>query len=231
MIILVDYDNIDKSILRHGISHVASRIVSKLDPADVDSNRHIAIRLYGGWYENTRFTHKAQLLSADIIASFPNTALLSDSFTTVIVNCEMAYSILADPTNHLFSTYRPRGIPMGLNAKHPSSCGCTTANCPLVATHNFLRNNICTVCNSIRPEDIFYRGEQKLVDTMLTSDLIFSSNQSANLGVVSSDDDFWPGIKTTLANGKKIIQLHTRNRNTPSFYTRTTTSNYIQKQL
>ena len=231
MIILVDYDNIEYNILRLGISYVVNRIVSKIDPSEVDSKRRITIRLYGGWYEQNRFTQKAQNLSADVAANYPNTALLSDNSTSVIVNCEMAYSILADPTNHLFSTFRPRGIPSGLNAKHPASCGCTTPNCPIVAIHNFIRNNSCPLCNTIRPEDIFYRGEQKLVDTMLTSDLIFSSNQSVNLGVVSSDDDFWPGIKTTLANGKTVIQLHTRTRNTPSAYTKTTSSNYIQKLL
>ena len=231
MIILVDYDNIEYSIRRRGITHVVNRIVSKIDLAEINSNRHIHIRLYGGWYEHSRFTHQAQILSADILSSFPNVALLSDNHTNAIVNCELAYSILADPTNHLFNTYRPRGIPSGLKARHPSTCSCSTPNCPIIETYNFLQNKICSICNSIRPEDIFYRGEQKLVDTMLTSDLIFSSNQIANLGIVSSDDDFWPGIKTTLANGKKIIQLHTRSGNTPAFYTRTTNNNYIQKQL
>lgn len=231
MIILVDYDNIENSILRLGIANVVNRIVSKIDSSEVDSNRRITIRLYGGWYEQNSFTLKAQNLSADVSANYPNTALLSDNSTSVIVNCEMAYSILADPTNHLFSTFRPRGIPSGLNARHPVSCGCSTPNCPIVAIRDFVRNNRCPLCNTIKPADIFYRGEQKLVDTMLTSDLIFSSNQPVNLGVVSSDDDFWPGIKTTLANGKIVIQLHTGTRNTPNAYTRTTISNYIQKHL
>lgn len=231
MIILVDYDNIDNSILRYGILHVINRIVSKIDLLEIDNNRHVNIRLYGGWYEYKRFTHRAQNLSIDIATNFPNVALLSDNHTSVIVNCEMAYSILADPSNHLFNTYRQRGIPSGLKAKHPSNCNCSTPNCPIIATYNFLNNNLCNVCNTIRPEDVFYRGEQKLVDTMLTSDLIFSSSQSFNLGIVSSDDDFWPGIKTTLVFGKKIIQLHTQNRNTPNFYSRTTNSNYIQRQL
>lgn len=232
MLVLVDYDNIDPTIIRLGIVHSVNRIVSKIDPPEVDGNHRIKIRLYGGWYLNNRFTHQAQTLSTDISANFPNTALLSDNTTSVIVNCEMAYSILADPTNHLFNTFRPRGIPSGLKAHDPTiSCGCTNTSCPIVTTHQFLTNNICGACNTVRPEHVFYRGEQKLVDTMLTSDLIFSSNQPANLGVVSSDDDFWPGIKTTLASGKKVIQLHTRNRTTPNSYTRTTHSNYIQKIL
>jgi len=230
--ILVDYDNIEKSTLRHGVVHVVNRIVSKIDPTEVDSSHRITIRLYGGWYLNNSFTHKAQLISSDILANFPNTAMLSDGTTNVVVNCEMAYSILADPTNHLFSTFRPRGFPNGLGAKNPIvDCGCTNTNCPIIAVHDFLVNNVCGTCKTIKPEDVYYRGEQKLVDTMLTCDLIFSSNQPANLGVVSSDDDFWPGIKTTLINGKKVIQLHTRKHSMPSSYTRTTRSNYIQKQL
>jgi hypothetical protein len=173
MIILVDYDNIDDNLLRHGITHVINRIVSKIDFIDVDSSRRITIRLYGGWYEHNRITLKAQNLSADVAANFPNTALLSDNSTNVIVNCEMAFSILADPTNHLFNTFRTRGIPSGLNAKHPVDCGCSTPNCPIVAIHDFIKNKSCPSCNSIKPKDIFYRGEQKLVDTMITSDLIF----------------------------------------------------------
>jgi uncharacterized LabA/DUF88 family protein len=231
MLILVDYDNVDINISRHGVLHVINRIVSKIDSADVGNSKRINIRLYGGWYEHNNFTPRAQMLSTDLVANFPNTARLSDNSTSVITNCEMAYSILADPTNHLFHTYRSRGMPSGLRANHPSNVGCNAASCPIISTYNFFRNNLCTACNSIKPSDIFYRGEQKLVDTMLTSDLIFSSFQNVNIAIVSSDDDFWPGIKTTLTLGRRIIQLHTRNRNTPPFYTRTTTTNYIQKQL
>jgi uncharacterized LabA/DUF88 family protein len=231
MVIFVDYDNIHNSILRHGILFTVNKIVSKVNPAEVDSSRHIKIRLYGGWYGQTSFTLRAQLLSADIQNNFPNVSLLSDNVTSAIVNCEMAYSILADPANHLFDTYRQKGIPLGLKANHPSMCQCSNPNCPIINTYNFITNGLCSTCNTITPEDIFYRGEQKLVDTMLTSDLIYSSNQPENIGIVSSDDDFWPGIKTTLVNGKTVIQIHTRNRTTPASYTQTTLSNYFQRQL
>ena len=232
MIILVDYDNIHTAILRLGVVHVVNRIVSKIDPAEMDSNHRILIRLYGGWYLNNSFTHQAQSLSAEVSASFPSTVLLSDSTTSAIVNCEMAYSILADPSNHLFSTYRPRGMPGGLKAHNPiTECGCPHSDCPVLETYLFLKNKSCTVCSTMKPENIFYRGEQKLVDTMLTADLIYSSSQPQNIGVVSSDDDLWPGIKTTLVQGKRVIQVHTRNRTTPNFYTRTTHTNYIQTQL
>lgn len=231
MLILVDYDNIDKATLRRGIIYVVSKIVSRIDPSEVTVGRHLTIRLYGGWYEQNNFTTKAQNLSTDISAAFPNVFQLSDNSTRVIVNCEMAYSLLADPTNHLFHTFRPRGIPEGLKARSPRIKGCTISNCPTVIAYEFIANDVCSSCNFIKPSDIFFRSEQKLIDTMLTSDLIFLSNHPATLCIVSSDDDFWPGIKTTLANGKKIVHLHTRNRLTPSFYTRTTTRDYTQKQL
>jgi len=232
MLILVDYDNVDSNITRLGIVHVVNRILSKIDSSEISSNRRVTIRLYGGWYEQNNFTRRAQNLSADISANFPGTSILSDNSTSVIVNCEMAYSILADPTNHLFHTYRSRGVPSGLRVNHPSQCGCTNSSCPLVATYNFVRTKNCSTCNRIKLDDLLYRAEQKLVDTMLTSDLIFSANQPINVAIVSSDDDFWPGIKTSINYGKKVIQIHTRSRLTPTYYTRTTAHNfYVQKQL
>lgn len=230
MVVLVDYDNINKNILRRGIRYVIDRIFSKIHPHEV-SGRHVTVRLYGGWYQGSNSTVRAQDLATDISAAFPNTALLSDNATPIIVRCEMAYSILADPSNHLLHTYRLRGVPTGLHANHPQTCGCSATNCPLITTYNFIRNDICSNCNTLKPEHLFFRSEQKLVDTMLTSDLIFSVNNNVNLVIVSSDDDFWPGIKTTLVNGGKIIQIHTKRRSTPVFYTQTTTRNYTQKQL
>ena len=231
MIILVDYDNIDSNLTRLGIQHIATKIVSKINPNEITSGNHILIRLYGGWYEFSRFTHRAQNLSSDVSSNFPMVLTLSDNNTTVIVNCEMAYSLLADPTNHLLYTFRPRGIPEGLRVNHPSTCGCTDPSCPIIAAYNFINNDVCVKCNSIKPKDIFYRGEQKLVDTMLTSDLIYLASQSNNLCIVSSDDDFWPGIITTLMYGKKIIHLHTKTRNTPTYYSINSGTNYIQKTL
>lgn len=231
MVILVDYDNIDKNILRLGILYVINKIVSKIHPSEVSNSRHITVRLYGGWYDHNRFTIRAQNLSADIALSFPNTSILSDNRTSVIINCEIAYSLLADPTNHLLYTYRTKGIPTGLKARRPNSCGCSTLNCPIDNVFHFVNNKICNQCSVLTPEDIFYRGEQKLIDTMLTSDLIYSANRLPNLCVVSSDDDFWPGIMTALSLGKKIVQIHTSSRPTPAFYTQNAGSNYTQKHL
>ena len=231
MIVLVDYDNVAAADTRRGLVHVIAKITSKISPSELNGGRHLRIRLYGGWYERSMFTTRAQNISADVSANFPNTSLLSDNSTSVIVNCEMAYSMLADPMHHLLHTYRSRGIPSGLKARHPNQCSCHNANCPIVSTYQFVRNNVCGACNTVRPEQVFFRGEQKLVDTMLTSDLIFLSMQQTTIGLVSSDDDFWPGIKTSLINGSRIIQLHTKSHTTPTFYTQNTGTSFIQKHL
>jgi hypothetical protein len=233
MIVLVDYDNIEKPMIRLGVSHVVNSIISKINPTDVGTgNRHVTIRFYGGWYENNRFTNRAQALSLDIARDFPATSYLADKTTAVIVKCELAYSLLADPGNHLFHTFRSKGVPDGLKAEHPGLCGCTQHLCPIIETYNFVSNGRCSKCGTVSPKDIFYRGEQKLVDTMLTSDLIFSSKVSNRLCVVSSDDDFWPGIVTTLKSGSNIVHIHTKaGRRTPTFYSKSAGSAYTERNL
>jgi uncharacterized LabA/DUF88 family protein len=201
----------------------------KIDQSELSGSKRIKVRFYGGWYENNQFTTKAQNLSTDISSSFPNTILLSDNKTKIIVDCELAYSILADPNNHLFHTYRRRGFPLGIHAKTKDEINCSDPNCPIEIVIDFVNNNICKQCKIVKPYDVFYKAEQKLIDTMLTSDMIHASIQHSIIVIVSSDDDFWPGIKTSLMHGLRILHIHTRNRMTPSFYSKTTINNYVQK--
>jgi len=232
MVIFVDFDNIARKDSRKGLVYIVNKILSKIDPSELKGDTHVIIRLYGGWYEQNRFTNRAQNLSIDISKNFPTILNLSDNRTRVFVNCEMAYSILADPYNHLFHTYRPRGMPENLKVRTPKSIGCTRPDCPLIFVYDFISNNICDKCRKFKPSDFFYRGEQKLVDTMITSDLIFSSSKNSTLCIVSSDDDFWPGIMTVLYHGKKVIHIHTKNnRRTPSYYSKNAGNNYIQKNI
>jgi hypothetical protein len=231
MFVFVDYDNIDRALTRRGVLYIISKIISRIDPQDISSGNRISVRLYGGWYENNIFTRLAQALSTDIRSCFPTVLTLSDNRTSVVVNCEMAFSLLSDPTNHLFHTYRPRAIPDGIRVRHPSMQGCFDPSCPLTTVYDFFTNDACGLCGRIRPRDLLYLGTQKLVDTMLTSDLIYSFNHPSTLCLVSSDDDFWPGIMTSLTLGKRVVQIHTRNRLTPHFYTTNAGINYIQKHL
>lgn len=72
----------------------------------------------------------------------------------------------------------------------------------------------------IHPSDLVYKPSQKLVDTMLTADLIhYASTGTKRLAIVSSDDDLWPGIASACQLGSTVIHIHTfaRHRVFPEY--------------
>jgi hypothetical protein len=229
-LILVDYDNIEDYDRRVGLHYVIEKIVTKISPSEVPG-KHILVRLYGGWYENNRLTTLAQTLATQIAGIFPTVLVLSDRTTQIIVNVEMAYSLISQPNKHLFHTFRRRTMPSGLGCYNPSTLSCSDKNCPLLTTYDFFKKDMCGLCKKIKPHDLFFKNEQKLVDTMLTSDLIFSAKTNNPIAIVSSDDDFWPGILTALAYGISVTQIHTKGQGTNSYYLGMATRNYIQRNL
>lgn len=75
------------------------------------------------------------------------------------------------------------------------------------------------------------RPEQKLVDTMLTADLIHVASLmgTSDLVIVTNDDDLWPGIRMAVHLGATVHHVHPRKRQTtPGFYASTVTKNYFQ---
>ncbi len=80
----------------------------------------------------------------------------------------------------------------------------------------------------------FSRSEQKLVDTMIVSDLIHfaTSSTKENLVLVSGDDDMWPGIRYALLQDARIIHiLPKQSRRQKSQYRRFQTRNYTSLEL
>jgi len=235
LLILVDFDNIARLIQNRGLVYISERIIDRLEFNEINSYRRIRLRLYGGWYEQNIPTRTAQQLQTDIQLNFPRRMNITNNgnFHSAIIIVEMALTLIIDPNNHLFSTYRQRGMPHGLRCYHPNSLGCTNHSCPLIDVHAFINTGRCnTQCCNIRSQDMIYRGEQKLVDTMVMCDLIYlaSDNDYDSVIIVSSDDDFWPGIKTAIIMGTYIVHIHTRNRHTPNYYSSNIRqSNYSQR--
>jgi len=51
----------------------------------------------------------------------------------------------------------------------------------------------------------------------------------AEICIVTSDDDLWPGIETAIALGIHVVHIHTHSRrSTPSFYCSGYSANYTQ---
>lgn len=228
--ILLDYDNLNYLDKSRDLLYLADKLIRKLDFQEV-GERSIQIRLYGGWYENNSITKKAQILRTEIIRNFPATNTFSDNKTTVRVNIELALSLYAVPQVDFFNTYRRRGNPSGIACEDPRALGCTQSICPIVNVYDFFTNNRCIKCNNVKTDDIIFRQEQKLIDTMLTTDLIDIAVANKKVCLASSDDDMWPGIYYSISKGAKIFHILTKTTSPPPHYLKTVKSNYISKSL
>ena len=233
MLILIDYDNVDRLERRRGLRNVAEVVLGKLPTADLPDGAGTAVRLYGGWYEGRRLSREAQRLSAEIGRDFPGVVSLPGPHAPrrVRVAMELARSLSIDPSRDLFNTYRTRSAPK-VHAKRFPFAGCTkTSACPLAAVHTLLRADACPEQGcGVAVADVMERAEQKLVDTMLTADLIHAAHSAPNeIVVVTTDDDLWPGIRTAVHHGATVHHVHPKHgRSTPPFYAAAVTANYHQ---
>jgi uncharacterized LabA/DUF88 family protein len=236
MDILVDYDNIPLSIRTKGMRYVAERILATVPPAHLPDGSRCRLRLYGGWYEHRSPTHLAQRLSAELQGSFPTPIILVSPPPSrrLIAAAELAYSIETVPQRHLFHTYRRGDASRGLRAHEPKQIGCTSTDCPVAVVASFVNAEQCpaTGCD-IALDTVLYRHQQKLVDTMLVIDLVHLAGQRPKaVGIVSSDNDFWPAILTALGAGADVVHVQTKpNQSTPTYYRQMVSSQYSEVRL
>lgn len=231
MWILVDYDNLDRLERQRGLEHVVWLTLSRIEAQYPIGADRIQVRLYGGWYLGETLSHLAQELTTEIFATYPAPVDISgDKSKMCRVNVELARSILVDPSTDLFHTYRPRGV-SGIRCHGPPYKNCVRPkDCQTAKLHEFFNSRQCVVNGcSVKAKNVFYRAEQKLVDSMLIADLIYLVDQGCSVSVVSSDDDLWPGMRLALEYGKPIIHMHPRKgQQTPDMYKVRAPSNYIE---
>lgn len=210
--ILVDYGNVNPIDRDRGLAWLVDRILRAIGSERFQEGSVIKVRLYGGWYQESEFSRLAQLLSAEIASGFPAPFefVSGKKMARAKVNVELAESLLTDPSRSLFRTYRPRGFPGGIRCSEPPFDGCAFPDaCVLESIHPFLSSRECPVDGcSLSPKKILERPEQKLVDTMLTADLVQLSLEGERVAVVSSDDDLWPGIRLALNLGVEVFHVH-----------------------
>lgn len=236
MIALVDYDNVESSIKSLGPSHVARALAALLLRANPALTR-IDFRYYGGWYEGSRPSRAAQSLTVEIQREFPMPYTSVQTGARCMLNAELAYALVSDPTNHLLHTFRKRNPQEGgIRCENPSSHGCSSgATCGLRHLPALLRNGTCpeSAC-AVLSESILFKHEQKLVDVMLSCDLLHLAVQqpALELAIATSDHDVWPAIKQSLALNSKIFHVQTkRHRTTPAFYRSGASPTYVELTL
>ena len=235
MFILIDYDNIPRELRRWGVEHVVRRIASSFAHLVDGQDNSLRFRLYGGWFEASTLTKPAQDIQDEVdeLSTFP--ILRQDGTRLGLARVQLALSMLIDPTVAITHTFRRKGPPTGLQCTTRPWLTCAAeASCPLFAVVDFVAKDICPseTC-ALGPSDVFYRQEQKMVDTMLVVDVMQGIREEANaLAVVSSDDDVWPGIHSAIHSGGKILHVRTRATTSPlNLYKRLPTDSYRAIEL
>lgn len=216
--IFIDYDNLLNGHKSSGILNVATKALLQARIPSPNARGSCNIRIYGGWYEGPTMTQRAQDLAVAIANEFPAIIRVPRQDGTVVAlaaNAELAVAMMEEPNHHLFGTYRKKGKPGNLRVQRPVEVGCTDTACPLPVAKRLLRSGKCPIPScSVSDEDLVYRHEQKIVDTMLTCDMVYAPTQDyQHLILVSGDDDFLPPLRTVLLRGISVSRFHPKPNN------------------
>lgn len=233
MIVLVDYDNVPKLERNRGPVHIVTRIIDALGPT-VAGETHLRFRFYGGWFLGANLSQRAQVIKPVLQAHFPRPISLPYGVDgrQIVVRVELALALESAPGKYLTHTYRKRALPSNVRCAPPPYVGCRNSDACLIGpTHALLRDAQCPEPGC--PVDVaavLSKPEQKLVDTMLTVDLLhLAGTTRGKFAVVSSDDDLWPGIQAALIYGASVTHVHPlAGRTTPAQYASLATGQYSQ---
>lgn len=211
--ILIDYDNLMPNQKTAGLVDVATRVLMQLPPLTARERGACEIRLYGGWYEGATMTQLAQELSVTMQVDFPTIIRApnkSGSSTPIVVNASLAVALSEDPAQLLFNTFRKKGKPNNVRVQKPQDIGCVKNDCTLTLIKKLLKTGKCPIAScAATSNNLIYRSEQKLVDTMLTCDLLHAQMHGLDyIVLVSDDDDFIPPVRTLLLRGAPVVRVH-----------------------
>jgi len=211
--VFIDYDNLLPAQKTAGILGVVTKALIQL-PLDGDINRaKCDVRIYGGWYEGAQITRLAQDVIIEIQLDFPTVIRLpvdSGEYIKVTTNAELAVALMKEPGHHLFNTLRRRERPGNIRVEEPNNVGCTDLDCVLPLVKKLLNKGSCPKAScGVTAGKLIYRQEQKIVDTMLTCDLIHAATEPVHKVIlVSGDDDFLPPLRTIILSGTEAVRFH-----------------------
>jgi hypothetical protein len=236
MFVLLDWDNLEESVRRQGPRYVADRIWTTFEKSmrgQLQGVSRLDVRLYGGWYGPQKLTNYGAQMAADVQRDFPFMLRSSSQNANVTIGGELAQALLALPKHTLPHTFRFRQGPPRLTCAHPTTLGCNDPACPILVVHQFFGGGKCPAAHCLHQVDqVLGRNEQKLVDTMLVSDLIYLAySGETRISVVSSDDDLWPGMLMAMHQGSHVIQLCTKHPSSHKLYHGTLYGRYSHERL
>lgn len=211
--IFVDYDNLLHPQKSSGILYVVRRALLQTTLPTTSALGICDVRIYGGWYEETAITALAEKLTVEVGREFPTIVRVPTQRGKVLAlntTATLAVAMLEEPRFHLFNTYRRKARARNVRVQTPAAVGCTNCGCPLPMTKQLIETGSCpnSLCDIVSRE-LLYRPEQKIVDTMLTCDMVYAPTQNyQQLILISGDDDFLPPLRTVVLRGTPVARFH-----------------------
>lgn len=216
--VFIDYDNLQPRQKAAGILHVVTCALTQTPIHENIVRAKCDVRIYGGWYEGSLISRAAETVTVAIQLEFPKIIRRVSSaghLVSLSTSAELAVALLEEPSHHLFNTYRRKGRPGNLRVETPQSVNCHDPACLLPQFKRLLQKGRCPKNGCVvTASQLVYRDEQKLVDTMLTCDIIYAANNGYHSVIlISGDDDFLPPLRTIVLRGANVIRFHPKLNN------------------
>lgn len=218
LLFLIDYDNLlenQKSNLQLYLEKVLSKVFEYIRTETYISGK---VRLYGGWYENDTPTRDAVELDMCYQNALVGKIFKDDDICNYFIDVMLARSLLSLPEQDFWNTYRTRqNVSRGLKFEKGAT-GCNHPGSIIPEFRRLLKKGTCphTDCDKNQNQLILFRSEQKMVDTMLSCDIIDSmliNPISEYVIVVSADDDFMPPlVLASTARNRQLIHVIPKNK-------------------
>ena len=198
IVILVDYSNL--GLYKHKpIDNTVIAILSKVMRYVEATYVHCLVRFYGGWFTEEGQSDEGKDVFKRLQGheSFIEKQVgKNGQIVGVNVRIEMAGSILQKPEKDLFFTYRKKARTYDIQVKDKNDVACKHDSCLLPLLAKFLKTRRCPREGClIDTDDLVWRSEQKLVDSMIVCDLLYCAGvQTDFIVLVSDDDDFVPPL-------------------------------------
>lgn len=227
-IVIIDFDNYFRgsfmTITQEQYINLFTNVIDDILQKHDNNISEILVRLYGGWYQDHNLTNMASDVQTKVQQI--------DLFPIIRGNKKYDGSIEVVSTQYglsevWYNTLQEKaGIPrLRIDEKHQdNACEQRKNICPVHILQKFLQKKT-TICKNpgynTEHRKVFYRREQKMVDTMMTCDIITYSAEEdvTSLYIVSDDIDLFPGIAISKVKNNSIdINLLVRTHKTKQAY-------------
>jgi hypothetical protein len=213
--ILIDFDNIDPAIKQGGAVAMSKAIASCIPISVVQHYQMLNFRLYGGWRSDGNLTTQAQRIIPDIRMNSPSMVTLGIGNQQLNIGLQVSLAdspIWQGPI--LSETFiRDRGLRNFRAKQNPWSECANNLSCGMSHLAALSHSTACqnNACGAVAGK-LLVRNEQKMVDTLLVSDIAYVvlKEKVKDIVVVSSDIDMWPGVLLALNAGCYVTHVHTK---------------------